>query len=159
MSCEKCGGKGYYTNFPAFPPKEIVEDKEKLDKLIEFSEDNFIVPCPICNHLEYKIYKLEIKCNTLEHWFRRYIDKTRKKDCEACLEIDPKEIIDEEIPIVEHIITDEAYLASERRRCPVSSTDPEVQEKVVKIIQEHSKEIREEAIDQIKKKRRRGNRK
>ena len=157
--CKTCEGNGYLTDFPIHPPPNVMDEKdpkkqtEKFNDFAEFCVKNMSHPCPDCKPLEYKVYRLELKCDKLERWFRRYIDKDRAPNCEACLGISALEIIDEEIPMVKDIIKDEIWLEAERRRCHIQDTDPEVQKKVAEIIMEKGEELRQDAVDKIRRKK------
>jgi len=161
--CKTCDGNGYLTNFPIYPPKAVMDEKdpkkqtEKFNKMTDFFIENMSYPCPDCKPLEYKVYKLELKCDKLERWFRRYIEKGRAGSCEACLNISPQEIIDEEVPMVEHIVEDEMWLEAERRHCDIQNNDPEVQKHVAEIIREKGVELREEAVEKLVRKKKKDN--
>ena len=113
--CRKCEGNGYLTNFPIHPPKAIMDEKDPkkqtdmFNGLTEFCIENMSYPCPECKPLEHKVYKLELKCDKLERWFRKYIDKGRAGNCEACLGLSAQEIIEEELPMVEHILEEGVF--------------------------------------------------
>ena len=155
--CETCKDEGFLTNFPVKVLKNIAS--EKKEELKEVCIEHISYPCPDCKPLEYKIHRLELKCDKLERWFRKYIENGRAGHCEACLNISPQEIIEEELPVVKEIVRDEVWLESERRKQPVSEEDPEVQKHVLEIIKKDGSKLREDAVDKIRRKKKKSKKK
>ena len=61
-------------------------------------------------------------------------------------------IIEEQIPIIQKMLSDECWYEGQRRNTPVDPDDPVVRHRIGALIMEHGAKMRKEAMDRLAQK-------